>query len=76
MIYTLREPNNIYDFIRNNNNITIGDKIEYLLDNQMGIKIYELLVKDGNYISLKIISDWSFYTVFQYSLIHNALYEN
>lgn len=64
MIYTLREPNNIYDFIRNNNNITIGDKIEYLLDNQMGIKIYELLVKDGNYISLKIISDWSFDTVF------------
>ena len=64
MIYTLREPNNIYDFIRNNSNITIGDKIEYLLDNQMGIKIYELLVKDGNYISLKIISDWSFDTVF------------
>ena len=64
MIYTLREPNNIYDFIRNNSNITIGDKIEYLLDNQMGIKIFELLVKDGNYISLKIISDWSFDTVF------------
>jgi hypothetical protein len=56
--WTVGEPTNVYDFLKTNNEIKVGDRIEYVSNNQQGWVLYKVVLNDKGKKSLDKISDY------------------
>ena len=56
--WSVGEPESVYDFLRGNDKVQIGDTIEYVSNNQMGWEKYKVVIGDDGKKGLKLISDY------------------
>ena len=56
--YQVFEPENVHDFLLENTNINIGDIIEYIPNNQMGLVNYKVIDDGNNGKTLKVIETY------------------
>ena len=57
--WSVGEPTNVYEYLkRKNNEIKVGDTIEYVSNNQQGWVLYKVVLNDEGEKSLDKISDY------------------
>ena len=56
--WSVGEPESVYDFLRGNDKVQIGDTIEYVSNNQMGWEKYKVVIGDDGKKGLKLIADY------------------
>ena len=57
--WSVGEPGSVYDFLRGNDKVQIGDTIEYVSNNQEGWKKYKVVIGNDGKNGLNLIADYN-----------------